>query len=145
MKPPEITINYKPNLKVSEMKQLNSSEEVAILLQSIWSDKLQYIEETYLLLLNRTNHILGYLKLSSGVTAATIVDVKMIFQTALKTNSHGIILAHNHPSSNLKPSTCDIELTKKIREAGKLMEIILLDHIILTSESYYSFADEQML
>ena len=145
MTPSEITINYKPNLKISEMKQLSSSEEVANLLRTIWSDKLEYIEETYLLLLNRTNHVLGYLKLSSGGTTETIVDTKMIFQTALKSNSHGIILFHNHPSGSLKPSSQDINLTNRVKDAGKLMNITLLDHIILTANGYYSFADEGWL
>ena len=95
-----------------------------------------------MLLLNRANKVLGYVLLSLGGTAGTVVDPKVIFQAALKTNAHGIILCHNHPSGNLTPSSQDISLTKQLRDAGKFLEIALLDHLILTTEGYYSFADE---
>ena len=106
---------------------------------------MQHVEETYALLLNRANKALGFSKISVGGTTGTIVDIKVIFQTALKSNASSIILCHNHPSGNLKPSEADIKITRSIKEAGKLMDIPLADHLIITDESYYSFADEGMI
>ena len=97
------------------------------------------------LFLNQANQVLGYTQISEGGITETSVDVRMILQAALLTNSVSLILAHNHPSGNLKPSTLDIELTRCIKEAAKLMRINVLDHIIMTSESYYSFSDEGTL
>ena len=97
------------------------------------------------MLLNRANKVLGFSKISSGGTSGTLVDVKIIFQIALKSNASSIILGHNHPSGNLKPSDADIRITRTIKEAGKMMEIPLVDHLILTDENYYSFADEGMI
>jgi len=114
-------------------------------LRSIWSDHLELREEFYILLLNRANHVLGWFPVSKGGSAATIVDPKLIFSIALKCNAHGIILAHNHPSGNLKPSDADIQLTQNIKNGGILLEINILDHIIITSESYFSFADDGKL
>jgi DNA repair protein RadC len=145
MEPVEITINYKPCQQARGMKKIFSSRDIISYLRGIWSDRLEYVEESYLVLLSRSNKILGYLKLSQGGTAGTVVDVKMIYQAALKANSHAIILAHNHPSGNLKPSTCDISLTKQVKDAGKLLDVKLFDHLIVTAESYFSFADEGVL
>ncbi|MCW3071308.1 MAG: repair protein [Bacteroidetes bacterium] len=89
--------------------------------------------------------MLGFSKISQGGLSGTVVDAKVVFQVALKANASSILLAHNHPSGNLKPSEADLMITKNIREAGKLMEIPLVDHIILTDEGYYSFADEGSL
>lgn len=141
----EISINYKPLQKASELTKVISSQNAVDFFRQIWSEKIQYIEEFYVLLLNRSNKIIGYSKISEGGTAGTVVDPKMIFQTALKTNAQGIILCHNHPSGNLKPSFQDIGLTKKIQEVGRALEIPVLDHVILTFESSFSFADEGLM
>lgn len=85
--------------------------------------------------------MLGYSVISQGGTASTVVDIKMVFQTALLTNASCIILAHNHPSGNLQPSIEDNRLTDRIKEAAKLFDITVLDHIIITNESFYSFSD----
>jgi DNA repair protein RadC len=102
-------------------------------------------EEFYILLLNRANRVKGWYKVSEGGTAGTVVDPKLIFSTALKCHASSIILSHNHPSGNVKPSEEDLKLTKKLTEGGKLLEIAVLDHLILTSEEYLSFADEGLL
>lgn len=138
----EITIDYKPPKPFNEMLILHKSKDVVAVLRSIWSNQMAYREEVYLLLLNRANALLGHFKLSSGGTSSSVVNLKIIYQIALKSNAHAIILAHNHPSGNLNPSSIDIQLTNKIKEAGKLLDISLLDHLILTLEDYYSFADE---
>ncbi len=145
MEPIEITINYKPRRQAGEKQKIHSSKDITLYLRAIWSDRLEYVEESYLILLSRSNHILGYLKLSQGGTAGTVVDVKMIYQAALKANSHAVILAHNHPSGNLRPSEPDIILTKQVKDAGKLLDIKFFDHLILTVEGYFSFADEGII
>lgn len=116
------------------------------LLKSIWSeDILEYKEEFYILLLTRANKVRGYHKVSEGGSSGTLVDPKMIFSVALKSNSCAVILAHNHPSGNTRPSQSDLDLTQKLKEGGKLLEISVLDHIIITSDDYYSFADEGVM
>lgn len=93
--------------------------------------------------LNRSNAVLGILSISKGGISGTVTDVRLIFQGALKTNASGIIVCHNHPSGNANPSESDRKITQKIKEAGNLMDIQLLDHIIiLPVEGYYSFADD---
>jgi DNA repair protein RadC len=141
----EVTISYSPTLKPSEMPKITSSEGSVKILRGIWSEKLNYIEQCYLLLLNRAGKLLGFCLISTGGTSGTVVDQKMVYQIALKTNAHSIILAHNHPSGNLKPSEQDHHLTKTIKEAGKFLGIPLLDHLILAEEGYFSFADEGMM
>lgn len=98
-----------------------------------------------MILLNRVNRVLGIYHVSSGGIAGTIADPKLIFMAALKGSASGIILSHNHPSGNLKPSQVDLQLTKKIVEGGKLLDISVVDHLIITSEGYLSFADEGLL
>lgn len=99
-------------------------------------------EEFNILLLNRANHVIGGFNVSVGGTSATVIDSVLIFSVALKCNACGIILCYNHPSGNLNPSDADLNLTTKLQEGGKILEVQILDHIILTSETYYSFADE---
>ncbi len=111
-------------------------------LSSIWSDQIDYKEEFLVLCLNRSNKVLGYSIVSSGGLSGTVVDPKVVFQIALKSNASSIILAHNHPSGNTKPSEQDFNLTKKLCQAGEFLELAVLDHIIITSETYLSFADE---
>ena len=141
----EISINYKRNIKASELPKIISSKDAIKHFREVWSDKMEYIEETYMLMLNRANRALGFSKISIGGTTGTVVDTKVIFQTALKANASSIIICHNHPSGNLKPSEQDIKLTKNLREAGKIMDISMSDHLIITDEGYYSFADEGMI
>src|ERR1035438_7448042 len=138
MKISEIEINYKPLQKVSELTKVTNSKDSVDFFRQIWSERMQYIEEFYVLLLNRASKIIGYSKISEGGTSGTVADPKMIFQAALKTNAHAIILCHNHPSGNTKPSDTDIALTKRVKQAGAVMEISVLDHVILTYESYFS-------
>ena len=102
-------------------------------------------ETFYLLLLDRANQVMGTEQISSGGVSGTIVDPKMIFKPALEILASSIILCHNHPSGNKKPSDNDRDLTRKLREAGELLEIKVLDHIIFADNEYYSFADEGLL
>lgn len=107
--------------------------------------KIGFLEEFKIILLNRANKVLGICPISLGGISGTIADPKLIFATALKASASGIILAHNHPSGNLKPSQVDIQLTKKLVEAGKFLDLGILDHLIIGSEGYLSFADEGLI
>lgn len=102
-------------------------------------------EAFWILLLNRANQVIKKSQISSGGISGTVADPKIIFKTALDNMCSAIILVHNHPSGNLKPSTADINLTKKLKEAGDLLEIPVLDHIIFSDNGYLSFSDEGLL
>jgi DNA repair protein RadC len=102
-------------------------------------------EEFWVLLLNRANRVIRKHQISQGGVSGTVADPKIIFKSALEELASGIILAHNHPSGNLTASQADIDLTRKLKDAGKLLEIQVLDHVIIAGQKYYSFADEGML
>ena len=102
-------------------------------------------EEFWLLILNRANLVIKKELISRGGVSGTVVDTKIIFKAAVENYACSIIVCHNHPSGNLKPSEADIRITKNIKDAGKLMEIPLLDHLIITENGFYSFADEGMI
>ncbi len=99
-------------------------------------------EEFWILLLNRANRVLSKKRLSSGGISGTVADSRLIFKEAIESLASSIIVCHNHPSGNRKPSHSDINLTEKLVKAGKLLEIAVLDHLIVTENGYYSFADE---
>jgi len=141
----EIKVSYKCKLK-DVVRITNSKDAFNVLYQLFDMNTIELKEEFFLLLLNRANYVLGWFKLSSGGSTSTVVDAKIIFILALRTNANSIILCHNHPSKNMKPSDTDINLTKRIQQAGKLLDITLLDHIIISSgETYFTFADEGLL
>ncbi len=100
------------------------------------------VEQFKVLFLNQANKVLGIYEVSTGGITGTVADPRVIFAAALKANCCAIIISHNHPSGNLKPSRQDEELTQKIKQGGQLLDIKLLDHIILTAEEYFSFGDE---
>jgi DNA repair protein RadC len=102
-------------------------------------------EEFWVILLNRANRMIRKKRVSEGGVSGTVADPKIIFKLAVDELSSGIIVVHNHPSGNLKPSESDINLTKKIKEAGKVLEIALLDHLIIAHDRYFSFADEGLI
>ena len=125
-------------------RKVISSRDTYDLLLPIW-DNIDYYESAKLVILNRQNLILGVSNISQGSTGGTVVDPKIVFQIALKTNAAAIIVAHNHPSMSLSPSNQDKLLTEKLKNAGLFLDLPLLDHVILTSKSYFSFADEGLL
>jgi len=102
-------------------------------------------EAFYILLLNRANKVIREIMISEGGFSGTVADPKKIFKIALEYNASGLILCHNHPSGNIQPSDADIKLTKKLRSAGEMLDLSVVDHIILGEENYYSFADEGTL
>ncbi len=140
----EVKLSYKPKFK--KLQKVASSEDAyKYLLPTYKEETICYKEYFKVLFLNQANQVLGYTLISEGGLTETSADVRLIFQAALLTNSVALILAHNHPSGNLKPSPEDIRLTKQVREASNFMRIKILDHIILSDTEYYSFADEGML
>lgn len=142
----EVELIYKNKVKPSERPLINSSSKCFQLLLQTWNEnKIDFVEQFKVLLLNRCNRVLGILELSQGGITGTVADVRLIMAAALKANAVAIIVSHNHPSGNLKPSRPDEELTQKIKQAGLYLDIQVLDHIIVTSEGYYSFADEGVL
>ena len=140
----EVKLSYKPKFK-NQQKVTCSEDAYRYMLSTYKQGTICYKEYFKVLFLNQSNQILGYTLISEGGLTETTADVRLIFQAALLTNSVALILAHNHPSGNLKPSPEDIRLTKQIREASNFMRIKILDHIIISDTEYYSFADEGIL
>lgn len=144
-RPPKVRIVYSKKLKASERPKISSSTDVVNLLRELWSSQIEVREEFLVLLMDRDNRVLGYQVLSKGGMSGTVVDTRLMLSMALESLATSIIIAHNHPSGSLKPSTQDINITKKVKESGKTMDIQVLDHIIITKESHFSFADEGIL
>ena len=142
----EINISYKPKFKACERPQISCSKDLYNILFNNWDqNKLELQEQFKIIILNRANKVLGISEVSTGGFAGTVADPKVIFSTALKACASSIILSHNHPSGNLKPSQADLNLTRKIKNGGELLDIAILDHLIITAESYFSFADEGLI
>jgi DNA repair protein RadC len=142
----EVELVYKTNVKASERPQIKTSNDSFSILKEIWDDnKINMLEQFKVLLLNRANRVIGVYQASSGGITGTIADSRLILATAIKSLAVSIILSHNHPSGNLKPSRADEELTAKLKSACNYHDIKVLDHVIVTSEGYYSFADEGLL
>ncbi|MCD9855690.1 DNA repair protein RadC [Epilithonimonas sp. JDS] len=135
--------NRRSQQEVIERQQISSSRDAFDILQPHLSD-LQ-TEEFWAIFLNHQNKILYKTCLFRGGIASSVADVRVVFKTALEHFSTQIIVAHNHPAGSLKPSKEDINITQKIKDAGKLLDIDLLDHLILTQNNYYSFKDEGIL
>lgn len=140
----EVELSYKPKFK--SLHQVTCSEDAYKYLFPTYKEgTICYKEYFKVLFLNQAKQVLGYTLISEGGITETSVDVRVILQAALLTNSVAIILAHNHPSGNMKPSRQDMEITKQVKDAARFMRITVTDHLILTDEGYYSFADEGQL
>lgn len=140
----EIQVSYKPN-KIASSKIATSFDAVQII-RKFWNQEtIEMQEEVKVILLNNSNCVLGIYNLSKGGITSSLVDVRLVLSVALKCLSPGIILVHNHPSGNLKPSSADLDIVKKLKESCKIMDINLLDSIIITKESFMSFADDGLL
>lgn len=126
-----------------EVLQIKCSKDVADIFQPILSDLPH--EEFWILFLNRSNRVINRMKLSQGGISGTVTDVRIIMKKAVETLASGIVLCHNHPSGNLNSSEADNRITQKIKEAGALLDIQLLDHLIISGNDYYSFADNGLI
>lgn len=136
----EVTLQYKP-LREKQGKVISSQEAYNILLPTFREGTIEYREYAKVLYLNQQCELVAYNTVSEGGISETPVDVRMIMQGALLTNATQVILAHNHPSGNLKPSIQDDQLTERLRKACEIMRINLVDHLIMTSNGYYSYKD----
>jgi len=140
-KPPKVRMVYK---KYQEANfKIGSSRDAYEFLIPVFGKQIEIKEQFFVLLCNNSNLVLGHFKVGEGGINSTLADLRLIFAGALASLSTAIVLAHNHPSGNLTPSDADLKLTRRIKEAGVLLEIKVLDHIILSpNKAYYSFADE---
>lgn len=142
----EVVYKRKINVKVSERPIIKSSKDCEEIFRNYWNDaKIELLEEFKVLFLNRSNRVLQIMSVSSGGLTGTVADPRIILAAALKLGTCSLVLCHNHPSGSLKPSRADEELTNKIKYAAQFHDITVLDHIIITSEGYLSFADEGLL
>lgn len=142
----EVELVYRSKVKASERPLISSSSDAYHILSELWEEgKMDLVEQFKVLFLNRANRVLCLFNVSSGGITGTVADPRIIYTAALKVNAVSLILSHNHPSGSLKPSRQDEELTGKIKSAGSFLDIKVLDHVILSSEGYYSFADEGLL
>ena len=140
----EIEISYSHKTKPSLLPKAISSKDTYKHVMPLWKH-IEYYESFAVLLLSRSNRILGLRWVSTGGISGTLCDPKIVFQAALSANASAIILLHNHPSGTISPSDSDLKLTRKIQDGGKFLDISVLDHMILTSEAYYSMADEGVM
>jgi DNA repair protein RadC len=148
--------NVKYETSISELKlkrietkirnaQIKSSINASDYARHFYNDDLTIYESVFLILLNQQNITIGFAKISQGGVTGSVVDPKLLFKYCIDSLATSFILIHNHPSGNLKPSRSDIELTGNIKEGAKLINCKLIDHIILTKDNFFSFADEGIL
>ena len=138
----EVKLTYRTKQKASERPKIISSiDTYYLLLKCFDEDTIELKESFKVLLLNRSNKVLGVMNVSDGGISCTTVDTRLIMQSVILSNATQIIIAHNHPSGNINPSADDCSVTRRIKKACELLEIELLDHVIITPESYYSYAD----
>lgn len=142
----EIELRYVPKISPSKLPQIRQSSDAYEIFLAHWNkEQLCMREQMKVMLLNRANKVLGIFEVSTGGITGTVGDPRLIFACALVANACAMILCHNHPSGNLKPSQADRDLTTKLVEGGKLLDISILDHLIICDDSYYSFADTEGL
>ena len=143
---PEVKLRLNRSSRKKLSGNISDSKDVAEFIRKIYKrGEIELQEQFIVLYLDRANHVIGYYRHTKGSISGTITDVRIILAAALKSASTSIIIAHNHPSGNLKPSEADIQLTQKIKESANTMDISVLDHLIITKDGYYSFADEGLV
>lgn len=145
---PEINIKltFDKKVKKSELAVIRTSSDIAAVLREVFNkDTFEWTEEFILLCLNQRNAVVGFYKVSSGGITGTVADPRIILTVALNCCATKIILSHNHPSGNLQPSRADEELTQKIKMAARCLDITVIDHVIITDDSFYSFSDNGIL
>ena len=139
----EVELSYKNNVPYNERGKIQGADDAyRVLLNTHDDNTIDYTESFRVVYLNQCNQVLGVKTISTGGLTNSLVDVRTIMQGALLTNAVAIILGHNHPSGNAKPSDADVKITTQIAKAGKMLDIRVLDHIIYTRENFYSFNNE---
>lgn len=146
---PQVKLSFVTDkgIKPQPRPKVSSSRVTFEILNSVYDrETIEHIESFYCLLLNRQNKVIGVHLVSVGGISGTVVDIRVVLQAAILSNASAIIVSHNHPSGNVTPSEQDILITQKIKEAAKVMDILLVDHMIISAEGiYYSFADEGLI
>lgn len=142
----EVELIYRNKVKPSDRHVITRPSSAYALLLEAWDmNRIELVEDCYLLMLDQNKTVLGLSHIATGGVTGCIVDPKIVFATALKAKACAIILAHNHPSGNLLPSLADKAMTNRLVQAGDLLDIAFNDHLIVTPTSYYSFADEGLI
>lgn len=142
----EIQLIYKSKIKASDRRTILNSEEAVALFRKYWSrDIVELQEEFKIMYLNRANKVLGIYPVSIGGIAGTVADPRLVILAALRLGASSIIIAHNHPSGNLQPSEADRQLTRKLYAGAAFFDIRLIDHLILTAESFHSLGEAGLL
>lgn len=143
----EVQLVYKSRIPAERRMQVRTSIDAFRILWESWDkNSIEHHEEFKIMLLNNKNAVLGIAEVSRGGISSTVIDPRIIFQFALKAHASGLILAHNHPSSDPTPSESDVQVTKKLMEAGCVLNIMILDHLVISGDgSYYSLGDEGRL
>ncbi len=141
----EIELSFTPKVKITNCPKVTSSKDLYAIFISHWDVRKIEIQEHFKMALLQQGRVIGVHLLSIGGKACTVVDPKILFGVALKTSATHVAVCHNHPSGNLKPSQMDIGLTKKLSQAGVLLDMPILDHLIISRDGYYSFSDQGML
>ena len=135
-------VEKQDNFKKENIKSSQDSYEY---IKRFWCTDVDIYESFFILGLNRANNTVAYMKISQGGIAGTVVDVKLVAKFAIESLCSAVIIAHNHPSGNLKPSEADKAITNRIEEGLKILDVQVLDHLIITNSSYFSFADEGLI
>ena len=142
----ELKVAYRSRTKAEKRQPIRGPEDVERYLRAVWNKStLELVEEFVVVCLNGSHQAIGWVKVSTGGLNSSSVDPRVVFAIALQTASTAIIVAHNHPSGSLEPSECDRDVTRRLKEAGDLLGIKVLDHVILTREASFSFADRGLL
>jgi DNA repair protein RadC len=126
-------------------EKITSADVAADFIKQFYGDDIEIFESAFILLLNRQNQTIGYAKISQGGIAGTVIDVRLVAKYAVESLASGVILAHNHPSGNLNPSEADKRITQQVKKGLEVLDISLMDHLILTTEGFYSFANSGIL
>lgn len=125
--------------------KIRKTEDAAEFFRAVWDSGIDVYESFFVVYLNNHNNTIAWYKASQGGITGTVADIRLIMKQAIICGATKMIVAHNHPSGNLQPSNADRDLTKRLFEAGKIMDVLLIDHIILTVESYYSFGEDGLI
>jgi DNA repair protein RadC len=142
----EVEIIYRNHTPIQNRIYVSQSNMAYQILRQTWDDnKIELLEQFKILLIDRNNSCLGISEVATGGVTGCIVDPRVVFAIGLKSKASGLILAHNHPSGNLKPSEADLSLTQKFMKAGSFLDIAILDHLIITTNGYYSFTDNGII
>lgn len=142
----EVELIYRNPVPASKRHRITSSQDAYDLLMATWdTNKIELLEEFKIILLDQRNACLGISHLSCGGITSSVIDARLVFATAVTARATGIILAHNHPSGSLDPSNTDVAVTHQLAAAGRLLNVKVLDHLIVTSHGYKSLADEGLM